>query len=272
MVNRKAPLAVAVLLAPLTINAQQQPSRRTGWPCGARLDPSYFQIAEGTGGQLLLLAPEEIGDSARLLTSFSTHPETIFRLAGTVPPGVQEFQVPIDPSVESVLFSVSVQCLQVVDVLAPSGEHATGDGVTDLSNFRAERMVIVPRPQTGIWTIRVAGGGVAGVTVQARSALAIAQVEFARQADQKFRVIPWAGVQNTIKLVVSGHPADVHASIVSGGFERLGQLALEAGKRDGEFVSQLSPEASGFRVMVVGTDANGFAFQRMHALLLTPIP
>src|SRR5262245_62044797 len=227
-----------LLAAPLTIAAQQQPSIRAGWPCAARLDPSYFRLAEGTGGQLLLLAPEEIGDSARLLTAFSSHRQTIFRLAGTVPPGVHEFHVPIDPSVESALFSVSVQCLQVADVLNPSGEHVTGDGVTDLSNFRAQRMMIVVRPQPGLWTIRVAGSGVAGVTVQVQSALGLAHVEFAQQGSPTFRLIPWAGAQNTVRLRVSGQPRDVRASIVSGGFERLAQLALEAGKDDGEYVSR----------------------------------
>ena len=270
----KAPLAAtaALLATPLVITAQQQPSSRAGWPCAARLDPSYFQVAEGTGGQLLLLAPEEIADSARLLTAFSSHKQTIFRLAGTVPPGVHEFQVPIDPSIESVLFSASVQCLQVADVLSPSGEHAAGDGVTDLSNFRAGRMVIVVRPQPGVWTIRVAGSGVAGVNVQARSALALAQVEFAEQGSQTFRATPWAGVQNTMRLRVGGQPADVRVSIVSGGFERLGQLGLEPGEREGEFFSRFIPDANGFRVLVAGKDANGFAFQRMHAPLLKPAP
>jgi len=50
---------------PLLIGAQQQASRPRGdWPCGARLDPSYFQVAEGSGGHLLLLAPEEISETS----------------------------------------------------------------------------------------------------------------------------------------------------------------------------------------------------------------
>lgn len=133
-------------------------------------------------------------------------------------------------------------------------------------------MVIVVRPQPGVWTIRVAGSGVAGVTVQARSALALAQVEFAQQGSQTFRVIPWAGMQNTIRLGVGGQPADVRASIMGGGFERLAQLALEPGERNGEYFSRFTPDADGFRVLVAGKDANGFAFQRMQAPLLKPAP
>jgi hypothetical protein len=110
------------------------------------------------------------------------------------------------------------------------------------------------------------------VTVQARSALALAHVEFAQQGSEAFRVIPWAGVQNTIRLRVGGQPADIRASMMSGGFERLGQLALVPGERDGEFFSRFTPDADGFRVLVAGTDANGFAFQRMQATLMKPMP
>src|SRR6185503_6434409 len=155
--------AVATLAASVAVGAQQQqPTPRTAWPCGGRLDPSYFRIAEGSGGQLFLLAPEEIGDSAPLLTASTSHPQTIFRLAGSVTPGLHDFRVPIDPSVESVAFSVSVQCLEAVYVLDPSGALVSGDDVTDFSNFRAERMVIVRHPKPGIWMVRMAGRGVAG--------------------------------------------------------------------------------------------------------------
>src|SRR5262245_27050640 len=161
-------LAAAVVAIPLLTGAQQQaPNNRSGWPCSARLDTSYYHVAEGSGGHLLLLAPEEIGDSATLLIAFGSHPQTIFRLAGSLTPGLHEFQVPVDPSVESVLFSISVQCLQVAHVLRPSGPLAGGDDVTDLSSFRAQRMVIVKRPENGSWTIRVSGSGVSGVVMQA---------------------------------------------------------------------------------------------------------
>lgn len=272
MVTCRTWLLTGLLAAPLAIDAQQQPSIRAGWPCAARIDPAYFQVAEGTGGQLLLLAPEEIGDSARLLTAFSSHTQTIFRLAGTVPPGIHEFKIPIDPSVESVLFSVSVQCLRIADVLRPSGEPATGDGVADLSNFHAERMVIVTRPEPGVWTLRVSGSGVAGLTVQARSTLALAHVEFAPGRSETFRTIPWAGVENTVRIRVNGNPAELRASLTSSVFERIANLALTAGDTEGSYASRFTPGSEGFRVLINGKDANGFAFQRMQSALMAPMP
>lgn len=248
---------------------QQAPKTRGGWPCGGQLDPSYFQVAEGTGGQLLLLAPEEISDSARFLTAFGSHPQTIFRLAGTVPPGVHEFQIPIDPSVESALFSISVQCLQTAEILRSSGAFAAGDGVTDLSNFRAERMVIVARPEPGIWTIRVAGSGLAGLVVQAKSALALAHVEFSPAGRQTFTAVPLAGVENIVRVRVSGHPTELHASIVSGVLERIAPLSLASGDAEGLYQSRFTPPSEGFRLLVSGRDADGVVFQRITAALLT---
>ena len=65
-------LALCLLAAAISGSsqtAQQSSTARAGWPCGGRLDPAYFATAEATGGQLLLLAPEEVADSAALLVA-----------------------------------------------------------------------------------------------------------------------------------------------------------------------------------------------------------
>lgn len=264
--------ALAFFAGSVVVGAQQQPSNaRPGFPCGARLDPSYFRVAEGTGGHLMLLAPEEIGDSATLLIAFGDHPQTIFRLAGSMTPGLHEFTVPIDSTVESVLFSMSVQCLQTADVVRPSGALAVGDDVTDLPNFRAQHMVIVRRPEPGIWSLRVSGSGIAGVVVQSRSGIGISRPEFAPAPGGTFAAIPSAGVENTLRIHVSGSASDLRASLVSGQFTSLADLPIAAGETEGTFVSRLTPGMEAFRVLVTGKDANGFAFQRMSAPLVTPM-
>ena len=264
--------AAAIFAVPMLVVAQQQPSSpRAGFPCGARLDPSYFRVAEGSGGHLLLLAPEEIGDSASLLTEFGNHPQTIFRLAGSLNPGLHEFNVPVDSTVESVLFSISVQCLQTADVVRPSGAMAIGDDVTDLPNFRAQHMVIVKRPESGVWTLRVAGSGISGVVVQARSGIGMSQPEFAAASETTFTRIPTAAVQNTVRIHVSGRASDLRASIVSGQFTVLAELPLAAGETDGAYVSRFTPGTEAFRVVVAGNDDAGLSFQRMSAPLVTPM-
>jgi hypothetical protein len=250
---------------------QQMPNPRPGFPCGARLDPPYFRAAEGSGGHLLLLAPEEIADSATLLTAFGDHPQTIFRLAGSMTPGLHEFTVPIDSTVESALFSISVQCLQTADVVRPSGALAIGDDVTDLPNFRAQHMVIVRRPEPGAWTVRVAGSGISGVVVQARSGIGISRPEFAAAPKSTFAAIPTAGLQNTLRIRLSGGVFDPRASIVSGQLTLLAELPLAPAETAGTYVSRFTPGAEAFRLLVTGNDANGLAFQRMSASLVTPM-
>ena len=262
--------AVPLVTASVWAGAQQQtPNARGAWPCGGRLDPSYFRVAEGTGGQLLLLAPDEISESAPLFTAFTNHPQTIFRLAGSVTPGLHDFQVPIDPSVESVVFSISVQCLDAAYVLQPSGALAAGDDVTNLAMFRAERMVIVKRPQPGVWTVRVAGRGVAGVIVSARSPLGIANIEFAPAENQTFGALPAFGAENVLRMRISGQIEQVRGSLVSGVDVPLGTLPLSPDDTEGTYLSRFSPSAGGFRVMIVGTH-QGFAVQRMYAPLFIP--
>jgi hypothetical protein len=264
--------AAAFFAVPLLVGAQEQRSNPSAaWPCGGRLDPSYFRVAEGTGGHLLLLAPEEIGDSATLLTAFGDHPQTILRLAGSMTPGLHEFNVPIDSTVESVLFSISVQCLQTADVVRPSGAIAIGDDVTDLPNFRAQHMVIVRRPEPGVWTVRAAGSGISGVVVQARSGIGISQPEFAPAAGTTFAAVPSAGVPNTLRIRTSGRTSDLRASLVSGQFMLLADLPLEVGETERTYVSRFTPGTEPFRLLITGKDADGFAFQRMSAPLVSPM-
>jgi hypothetical protein len=132
-------------------------------------------------------------------------------------------------------------------------------------------MVIVKRPEPGVWTIRVSGSGVAGVVAQARSAIGITQVQFAPAGRTTFTAVPTAGVENVVKIHVSGHTADIRASLVSGELRRIAELPLEAGETAGSYLSRFTPGAEGFRILITGTDAGGVAFQRIHAPLLTPI-
>jgi len=232
---------------------------------------SYFQIAEGSGGHLLLLAPEEIGDSAALLTALSAHPQTITRIAGPIQRGLQEISVPIDSSVQSVLFSMAVQCLQLAKVVRPSGAPAIGDDVTDLSNFRAERIVIVRHPEPGTWTMRVAGSGVSGIAVQARSGIGVTTVDFAPRADAGFAALPKANAENIVRIRLNGQTSDVRAYLVNGTFQRLADLPLDAGDAEGTFLSRVTFGSAPFRVMVIGKNADGHVFQRLSAPLLTPV-
>ena len=218
----------------------------------------------------MLLAPDEIGNSAPLLTALSAHPQTIFRLAGSVTPGLHDFEVPVDSSVESMAVSASAQCLDAAYVLRPSGALVAPDDSTEVSTFRAQRLTVVKRPEPGIWTVRITGSGVAGVVVQARSPIGIARVEFARAKSAAFAPQPSLGEENIVRIRVGGRPADVRASIVSGTFQPITDLPLARDDSEGVYTSRFTPGPEGFRVLVAGKGPDGLAIQRMYAPLFVP--
>ena len=132
-------------------------------------------------------------------------------------------------------------------------------------------MVIVRRPEPGAWTVRVAGSGISGVVVQARSGIGISRPEFAAAPNSTFAAIPTAGLQNTLRIRLSGGVVDPRASIVSGQLTLLAELPLAPAETEGTYVSRFTPGAEAFRLRVTGNDANGLAFQRMSASLVTPM-
>src|SRR5262245_48173044 len=91
-----ASLACGAGLAALPIAwAQQRPTGTpAGWPCGARIDASYFSMAEATGGNMLLVPPGELAGSADLLGELDRHTQTLFRLGGVIAPGPHDFRIP----------------------------------------------------------------------------------------------------------------------------------------------------------------------------------
>ena len=109
------------------------------------------------------------------------------------------------------------------------------------------------------------------MVVQARSAIGIAQVEFAPVQSGTFKATPAAGVGNAVRIRVRGEASEVQASLVNGGLQPIARLPREASETTDWYISRFTPGTEGFRVLIVGKDAQGFAFQRMYAPLLTPM-
>jgi hypothetical protein len=152
MRTRTAVVLVLVACGSLLARAQdrQQSGGNPGWPCVAAVDPSYVETAEGSGGRVLMFHPSELGaaGSAAVMAGPTDHDETVVRIVGRLEEGVHEFEVPIDSTIESVNFFVSLQCLQVVEIVGPSGDElrSTEPGVSDFHQFEAIRAVTVAGP------------------------------------------------------------------------------------------------------------------------------
>ena len=250
--------AALVLALGQTASAQdQQPRERPGWPCVGRPDPAYVRTAEATGGQVFLFDKSEIGESAALMIADSKHTATIFRVSGSLTEGVHDFVVPVDSTVESLMISVSLQCLQVADITTPAGAglQANDPGV-DYHQFEAGRIVTVASPAPGAWKVTVSGKGLFFFVVQAKTSLGLS-VRF---------VAP-----RVLEVGLHGPARDVTFRFLSSQGEVLQDLALApqaGGSESGQdYVGEVTPKAAEYRLQVSGVDARGFPFTRMHAPL-----
>jgi hypothetical protein len=85
--------------------------------------------------------------------------------------------VPIDTTIESAYFVVSVQCLQIAALVTPSGQELSiaTPGV-EYHQFEAIRMFVVPKPAPGVWKVIAAGRGYFSAIVTARTDLQLDRV------------------------------------------------------------------------------------------------
>lgn len=275
-------LIAGLLLHPAASGGQQQgPSRpRPDWPCVSSPDPSYVAITEASGGQLLLLDPSEISGSAALLVLRDRHDETLFRAGGTVEEGLLSFEVPVDSAVESLLVSVSLQCLQTVEVARPSGALVqAADAGVEYHQFQAVRVLAVAQPEPGLWTIRLAGRGITSVVVEARSELALDDVQFVEQGGRPGhegwfprKAPPVLGRNANLRTVVSGADGPLTIAIERQQMTTVDRQPVtivtdESDGVDRELIGEVAPRFAAFRVVVTGRDARGYPFRRVHPQL-----
>jgi von Willebrand factor A domain-containing protein 7 len=271
-----APIAGIGLIALVGLQAGQQPSPRPGWPCVGRPDPSYVKVAEGSGGQLFLLDPSELGESSVvLMMAPREHPATLRRVVGEIA-GDASYSIPVDGSINRLLFTVSVQCLQTVEIARPSGALvAANDPDVEWHAFQAGRLVIVRTPDTGNWRIALAGKGLAVVVVQAKAAVNLELVRFVTEDGPADGLIRddrplVAGTTRLIELRVSPEFVGPQFELRSSTDEIVGSL-LPARRRDSTdqtFLREFVVPSVPFRVVATGQDAAGRTVQRSNAPLV----
>ena len=116
------------------------------------------------------------------------HDETIFRVSGSLEDGTHEFSFPIDSTVESAFISVSLQCLQVVEIATPAGALLRdSDPGVDYHQFQAGRIVTIKKPAPGPWKVTVSGKGMFFLVAQAKSDLSLDDARFVSKAGGRAR-------------------------------------------------------------------------------------
>ena len=213
----------------------------------------------------MLFTPAEISGSVAEMTNSRKHEEVLFRAVGRVTDGLHEFDVPIDSTVESAYFFISLQCLDAISILGPSGEEVNpaAPGMEHHA-FTAVRLLTMPTPEPGMYRIRLAGRGFFSVIVRARTDLQLADVTFAPGG------FPLKREPQRLEVALRGVTRDIafHTLSASAGFVEGVELQLTQDE-DGErtYAGAFIPPALDFRLAVTGTDDNGFRFQRIERKL-----
>jgi len=206
--------------------------------------------------------------------------DTLVREVMTPRPDI--IAIPVDATVETVRFSVSLQCLQIAEIARPDGVLLqAADPAVEYEQFQAGRIVSVRQPAPGIWRVRVSGRGLFSLVVQGRSEVSLDAVEFVREAGRPghegllpTHEPPKAGVPQMLRIAVSGPVADVRARLVTSIFEDLQPLSLRVVSQDDddqEWLAVVTPRPGAFRVVVSGRDERGYVVQRVHAPLLEAV-
>ena len=256
-----------VLYASLSTNTQeQQPRYQTGWPCSGRVDPSFIRTAEATGGKVFLFTPNEVTGAAHDMSASSGHRDTVFRAGGQLADGVHEFEIPLDSTIESAYFFIALQCQQFVAILQPSGDELLADAPgVDNHAFQAVRLVTIKAPSPGTWKVRMAGRGVASVVVTAKTSLALTSVSLT-QNGMAIKGLAPLGKPARLEAAISGESRQVSFQFISMRAATLRAIELTVEQETdtrGTYAAEVTLPETEFRVLVTGTDAKGFAFQRV---------
>jgi hypothetical protein len=230
-----------------------QAGARSEWPCvaGRAVDPSYLEVSESTGGQLILFQKGEAAQTSIVMSATSTHPATVLRSVGHLN-GTRDFEFPVDSGIESFVVLASIQCRSAIQVTRPGGAEMTEANSAQSAELRAGRILRVERPEAGPWRVRLTGSGLFILSVLAKTQVSLSGLTLSPE-QVRLRL---SGEVTNLKL----RAVDAEGNAISD------EEALEAAEGGG-YRSGLHPRGERFRLLVTGTDGAAWPFQRMGPIL-----
>jgi hypothetical protein len=259
-------VGVSLIVSAAAFAQAQQPRGRAGWPCVGKVDPSYVRTAEATGGKVFLSAPGEVMAAAEDMTASQRHSQTVLRISDQFDDEAREYTVPIDSTVESVYFFVSIQCLQSATIVRPNGEELRTDAPdVEFHGFQAIRLFTVKTPAPGSWVVRMAGRGAASLIASAKSELdfSLSIVEDGKPVSTL--PVPGKALRVEARMFQDVREASFQFLSPNGAVKARLQLDAERGPGEsGKYVGEVTPPNADYRLAVTGTDAHGFPYQRVQ--------
>lgn len=252
------------------------------------IDPSYVAVANATGGQAFFLARSEAGTTFHLIQpQLGALPAAILVASGAMGGSAQNFNIPIDSTVTSATFSISVDVPTAINLLRPSGVAVNpADPDVTFTSLSSGEVVTIAAPAAGAWTLDISGSGDFSVYVEGSTSvdqvdnlIRLNEFEFValagRPAHQGYYQIagqPVAGASQTGLAVMQGPFTAANFELLSQSGSVLQPVVLAPGDPNaapGEYVGSFSIPAQSFRLAVTGADSAGNAFQRVFPVLFT---
>ena len=238
----------------------QRPRYLPGWPCTGKersFDPVYAHTAEATGGHLFLFDKSEISGFSKFALGDLKHKQTVVRAAGKLD-SYADIRIPVDRSISSLFVTVTLQCMQTVLIYDPLSVGVHPDEMGGEDNwFRAGRIAIIPKPQPGVWTVRLAGMGPYFVSVQAEAASGLHNVKVSSGPQE-----------SSVSLNIDPSLPEPRFVLLDAAGEKVQALKLEPDTDSpGRFQGVFTPQVKSFRIAVESRDENGNTLQRVDPRL-----
>lgn len=274
-------LVIALILLPFTslsAQDQQQDDRGRGWPCDRKIDKTYIEITEGSGGQLHMLQPSELSGMSILLESrMKGNEEAIFRASGEMSEP-KKVEIPVDRTIESMTLSAFVQCMGKISIYKPDGsEVLQGTGGMKDHRFISGRILVAAAPEPGIWKIEIEGKGYFSVTAEAKTDLAM-DVAFVRYGGRPghegyfpLEGSPERGKTSMISIELEGTVQKPEFFLLARDGSQIHKLNLKRVEGDDsmmDYLGEVTLDVDKFRVIMLARDTEGNVISRFDPRLL----
>ena len=273
--------ALSILAAAGILHAQEgQNDTKQGWPCvaGRAVDPAYLNLSESTGGQLFLLQKSEVAQSAHVMSASYTHPATVLRAVGNLN-GTRDFEIPVDPTMESIVLLVSIQCRKDILVYRPGGPEVTDRNSALSVDLQAGRILRIDQPEPGPWRVRLAGQGLFVLSLLTKSNTALTGVAFSAprgtvnvEEPAPRTITPLFRVRQDVEVRLTGQVSELRLQLVDATGERVSDIVPLERTGEGVYLGSVVPQAQRFRLLVTGVGPSAWPFERMHPVLFQAQP
>ena len=245
-------------------------------------DPTFFEVAEATGGQVFLIDTDESGSIFNLIAPLiRNNVVPVLAINATLDNQPKSYLVPVDDTISEITFSVSVENLSLVELRTPSGDlvENTLANVT-ITNLVRGAVYTVVDPEDGNWEITVTGNGDASISVDGQSPLALANFEFVEFGGRPDHEGFFALEGNPIALSNASVVADVSGEFSSASFvlrdlegNDIVNIAAETGNEEipaQTFLGETQIPQQEFLAYAIGETASGEPFSRILPGKFTP--